>query len=112
MRMTSRRPTAARDDFHQACDAAKALARGKAYTPDSKPLTVGDALTGYEADLRNRGAHLANVTRVAHHMTAGLAGKPVGLLTARDLKAWRDGLIGRMEASSHPADMRRASRCL
>jgi integrase len=86
--------------FHQAGDAAKALARGKADAPDSKPLTVGDALIGYEADLRNRGAHLANVTRVAHHMTPALAGKPVGLLTARDLKAWRDGLIGRMEASS------------
>jgi hypothetical protein len=86
--------------FHQAGDAAKALARGKAAAPDSKPLTVGDALIGYEADLRNRGAHLANVTRVAHHMTPALAGKPVGLLTARDLKAWRDGLIGRMEASS------------
>jgi integrase len=87
-------------NFHQACDAAKALARGKADTPDSKPVTVADALTAYAADLKNRGGHAANATRVKHHMNPALAAKPVGLLTARDLQAWRDGLIGRMEASS------------
>jgi integrase len=87
-------------DFHQACDAAKALARGQADTPDSRPVTVAGALASYKMDLQNRGGHLANVTRVEHHMTASLGAKPVGMLTARDLQSWRDGLIGRMEASS------------
>jgi integrase len=87
-------------DFHQACDAAKALARGKTSTPDSRPMTVADALAGYAADLKNRGGHAANATRVEHHMPPALASKPIGLLSARDLQAWRDGLIGRMEASS------------
>jgi hypothetical protein len=86
--------------FHQAGDAAKALARGKADTPEDRPTTVAAALTAYKADLWHRGAHLANATRVEHHMTPALAGKQVGLLTARDLQSWRDGLIGRMEASS------------
>jgi integrase len=86
--------------YFQASDIARRLARGRDDTPDSKPVTVAAALNAYEADLRNRGAHLANVTRVQFHMTAAFGAKPVGLLTARDLQAWRDGLIGKMEPSS------------
>src|SRR6266542_3682298 len=37
--------------FHQAGDAGKALARGKADTADSKPMTVADALARYKIDL-------------------------------------------------------------
>ena len=86
--------------YFQASDIARRLERGRDDTPDSKPVTVAAALNAYEADLRNRGAHLANVTRVQFHMTAAFGAKPVGLLTARDLQAWRDGLIGKMEPSS------------
>src|ERR1700730_10409577 len=73
--------------YFQASDIARRLARGRDDTPDSKPVTVAAALNAYEADLRNRGAHLANVTRVQFHMTAAFGAKPVGLLTARDLQA-------------------------
>jgi integrase len=87
--------------FHEACDAAKALARGKADAHHGdKPMTVGDALAAYKRDLTSRGGHLGNATRVEKHLTGALAGKPVGMLTARDLKTWRDGLIDKMEASS------------
>src|SRR6266508_381063 len=61
--------------FHQAGEAAKQLARGTTDASDSKPMTVADA------------GQL-------------LGGKPVGLLTVRDLQAWRDGLIEKMEPAS------------
>jgi integrase len=86
--------------FHQAGDAGKALARGKADTTDSKPMTVADAIARYKIDLKNRGGHLTNATRVEKYLTSTLAGKPVGLLTVRDLRTWRDGLIDKMEPSS------------
>jgi hypothetical protein len=73
--------------FHQAGEAAKALARGQADTPDSKPVTVTNAIARYKIDLKTRGGHLANATRVEKHLTAALAGKPVGLLTVRICKA-------------------------
>ena len=55
--------------FHQAGDAGKALARGKADTADSKPMTVADALARYKIDLKSRGGHLSNATRVEKHLT-------------------------------------------
>ena len=63
-------------------------------------MTVADAVATYKRDLTSRGGHLGNATRVEKHLTGALAGKPVGMLTARDLKMWRDGLIDKMEASS------------
>src|SRR6266436_3343479 len=86
--------------FHQAGDAGKALARGKADTTDSKPMTVADAIARYKIDLKNRGGHLTNATRVEKHLTSTLAGKPVALLTVRDLQTWRNGLKEKMEPSS------------
>ena len=86
--------------FHQAGDTGKALARGKTGTIDAKPLTVADAIAAYKRDLKSRGKHLTNATRVEYHLTGTLAGKPVGMLTVRDLQAWRDGLIDKMEPSS------------
>jgi len=84
--------------FYQACDEARALARGKVGATDGKPMTVADALTATSATLKSRGGHLTNATRVEKHLTSTLAGKPVGLLTVRDLQSWRDGLIEKMEA--------------
>ena len=86
--------------FHQAGDAGKALARGKADTADSKPMTVADALVRYKIDLKSRGGHLSNATRVEKHLTSTLAGKPAALLTVRDLQTWRNGLKEKMEPSS------------
>jgi hypothetical protein len=71
--------------FHQAGETGKALARGKTDTTDSKPLTVADAIAAYKRDLKSRGKHLSNATRVEHHLMGTLAGKPVGMLT----QAWR-----------------------
>ena len=41
--------------FHQACDTAKSLARGKTDVPGDKPMTVADAVAAYKRDLQSRG---------------------------------------------------------
>jgi len=80
-------------NYWQAVDQARALARGTEDVPDSKPMTVEDALAAYERDLRTRGADPANAQRVRKHLSAALAGKPVMLLSTQDLRHWRDGLV-------------------
>jgi integrase len=91
--------------FYEAQAAAKRVARGDTGTPDSKPLTVREALTEYERDLRSRGADGSNARRVLVHLTGPLAGKPVAQVTARDLKAWRDHLA---EKGVKPATINRS----
>ena len=61
----------------------------------SKPVTVADALHAYETDLKARGADPYNARRCRIHVPASLAGKAVALLTAKELRHWRDGLLKR-----------------
>jgi len=86
-------------DFWQAQDKVRSLAR-----PDragtAEPITVAQALDAYEADLKTRGADIANVQRIRAHMTNGVANKLITLLTPRELRGWRDGLIERMSPAS------------
>jgi integrase len=81
-------------DFWQAQDRARVIARvGRdGDGDDGKPVTVSRALDRYEADLKTRGGDVANVARVRLHLKEPLAGKRVALLTARDLRHWRDGI--------------------
>ena len=81
-------------DFWQAQDRARVIARvGRdGEGDDGKPATVSRALDRYEADLKTRGGDVANVARVRGHLSETLASKRVALLTARDLRSWRDGL--------------------
>jgi hypothetical protein len=81
-------------DFWQAQDNARALGRtGRDGDAESvKPVTVGRALDRYEADLKTRGGDIGNALRVRAHVGETLAGKGVALLTARDLRIWRDAL--------------------
>src|SRR5262252_1668186 len=82
--------------YWQAIDAARALARREPGAVDeSKPLTVGEAIARYEADLAARGGDLYNARRAAHYLPASLAAKPVALLRSAELLKWRDGLIER-----------------
>jgi hypothetical protein len=76
---------------------ARALA-GKA--DDGKPLTVTEALDRYQADLQTRGGDLGNATRARFHVPESLAGKSVRLLTASDLRRWRDALTKEMAPAS------------
>jgi integrase len=81
-------------NFWQAQDRARAVARvGRAGDGDSgKPMTIAKALDQYQADLKIRGGDTGNVARVRAHLTDTLAEKTVALVTARDLRSWRDAL--------------------
>ena len=86
-------------DYWQACNKARTLARGGEARGD-RPVTIGEALVRYDADLRSRGGDPGNANRVCRYLSATLAAKPVGLLTARELAAWRDGMVARGLAPS------------
>jgi integrase len=79
-------------DFWQAADKARKLGRGSDSDPN-RPATIADAVSAFERDLKARSASIANAGRIRKHLTPTLAAKPVSLLTARDLSAWRDGLL-------------------
>jgi len=78
--------------YWQAVDEARKLARGTDDAPDSKPMTVEDAVEAYERDLKTRGA---NAQRVRRHLSGALGTKPVMLLSVQDLRHWRDGLVAK-----------------
>jgi integrase len=61
---------------------------------------VAAAVDGYGADLKARGGQKGNATRVRANMTEALAKQSVALLTAKDLRRWRDGLLADMRPSS------------
>ena len=89
-------------DFYQAQDTAKQLARRQPgdVGDDSRPVTVDEALTQYEADLKARGANTYNARQPRAHLTQLLLGKPVALLSSTELRKWRDGLLATMKPSS------------
>jgi hypothetical protein len=78
--------------FWQAADKARTMARG---TATSRPVTWRDALADYEEDLKTRGGYKDNATLVRYHLnrTPALLDKPVALLTAAELKRWRNDLV-------------------
>jgi integrase len=78
----------------QAQDKARALARGKD-SAGGRPGTVAEALADYEADLIARSASPANARRVRTLLPSTMLAKPVALLTARELKHVRDGLVAK-----------------
>jgi integrase len=85
--------------FWQAQDKVRSLAHADR-GGTAEPVTVAQALDAYEADLKTRDRDVANVQRILAHMSNGLAGKLITLLTPRELRAWRDGLIEKMSPAS------------
>jgi integrase len=60
----------------------------------SKPVTVKEALGEYAHDLKMRGGRsVQKVHRLIDILPPALLARPVGLLTARELKHWRDDQI-------------------
>lgn len=95
-------------DFYQAQDEAKKLARGGEAT-DSVPVTVDVALKEYASDLKVRHVSVyRNAQWPRHHLTATLLAKPVQLLTSKELKTWRDDLLGKIK----PATVNRLCNCI
>jgi integrase len=94
--------------FYEAQDAARALARGKD-TNSSRPGTVAEAVEDYRKDLIARGGNTANARRAKAILSLSLLSKPVALLTVRELKHLRDGLVAR---GARPASVNRNCRAL
>jgi hypothetical protein len=94
--------------FFEAQDAVKQLVRGG----DTVPLlTLDAALTSYAADLKARSARPLNVTMARYHLAGNaLLNKPLALIGADDLRAWRDGLIKKGLAASSVNRIRSALR--
>jgi len=85
--------------FWQAQDKARVLVRGE-NAGGARPATVTDALDAYERDLATRGGLVANAAVIRGLIPATLLARPVGLLTFRELRHWRDGLLDGRKASS------------
>ena len=83
-------------DFFQAQDKARNLARGGDETSGGdRPATVAEAVDAYEDDLNARGRSPANAKNIRANLSATMAAKPVSLLTAKELRMWRNGLVKR-----------------
>lgn len=97
-------------DFWQAQDHARAKARlgpdGEGY--DGRPATIAKALDRYEADLAIRAGDTGNVTRVRGRLPDPLARKSIALVTTRELRSWRDGLVDELA----PATVNRTANAL
>jgi len=94
--------------FYEAQDAAKRLARAEGGSANAGPITVDGALKDYKRDLEARNANPYNAESPRVHLGKALLAKPVQLLTATELKRWRDGLLGNLA----PARVNRVCRCL
>ncbi|UPT93519.1 site-specific integrase [Bradyrhizobium barranii subsp. apii] len=94
--------------FFEAQDVAKKLARRDNGSADSAPITVDGALKDYRRDLIARNANPYNAEHPRLHLSSVLLSKPVALLTAAELKKWRDSLLGKMV----PATINRLCRCV
>ena len=79
-------------DYWQAQDRARAVAH---HSPVG-PITIAKALDEYEANLKVRSGDVANVRRVRAHLLEPLTRVNVAAVTARDLRAWRDGLAKKL----------------
>ncbi len=85
--------------YWEAQDRARVLARG-CDGEDGKPVSVGQALDRYAIDLTARQGDPYNAQRVRVHLSDAFASKAVALLTVRELRRWRDSLIGEGLAAS------------
>ena len=74
---------------------AQSIARNIARDGESSGglITVAAAIERYERDLATRNGRAYNARLARIHLPPALLGKPVSLLTVRDLRHWRDGLL-------------------
>jgi len=83
-------------DFWQATDKARLIARGgDDESSGTRPATVGEAIDSYADDLAARGGHKSNAESLRFNIPATMKAKAVSLLTAKELRQWRNGLVKR-----------------
>ncbi|MEH2475680.1 integrase [Nitrobacteraceae bacterium AZCC 2161] len=78
--------------YWQALEHAKSLARAGEGSSE-QPISVAEAVDAYETDLETRGGSEYNASLVRRHLPRTLASKAVALVTERELRDWRAGLI-------------------
>jgi integrase len=78
--------------YWEALEKAKTLARAGEGGSD-QPIIVSEAIDGYEADLETRGGRKYNATQLRLHLNGAMNSKAVALLTERELRDWRSGLV-------------------
>ena len=83
-------------DFWQATDKARELARGgDDKSSGTRPATVGEAIDSYADDLAARGGHKSNAKSLMFNVPATMKAKTVSLLTAKELRQWRNAMVKR-----------------
>jgi hypothetical protein len=87
--------------YWQALERAKTLARAGEGNSD-QPISVTEAIDAYESDLETRDGRKYNATQLRLHLTDALKSKTVALLTERELRDWRAGMVrkGRQPSSA------------
>jgi integrase len=81
--------------FDQAAERIRKLARAENGGNDpAAPATVASAIEDYRKDLLARGGDEGNANRLLKYLPAPLLARPVALLTTKELRSWRDGLLG------------------
>jgi integrase len=78
--------------YWQALEKAKTLARAGEGSSE-QPISIAEAIDAYEADLATRGGSKYNATSIRLHVPSTLTSKAVALVTERELREWRAGLI-------------------
>ncbi|MCK1709008.1 MULTISPECIES: site-specific integrase [unclassified Bradyrhizobium] len=94
--------------YWEALDHAKSLARAGEGNSE-QPVSVAETINAYEADLEARGGRKYNATQLRLHLTDALKSKAVALLTERELRDWRAGLV---KAGLKPSSADRIGRSL
>ncbi|WP_091898560.1 hypothetical protein [Bradyrhizobium sp. Rc2d] len=94
--------------YWQALEKAKSLARAGEGNSE-QPSSVAEAVDAYETDLETRGGRKYNATQLRLHLTDALKSKAVALLTERELRDWRAGLV---KAGLKPSSADRIGRSL
>jgi hypothetical protein len=82
--------------YSQAAKKAAELARGRGndVRAVSRPVTVDEALTNYEIELKARGGNRYNATTARYHLkSSDLMGTSLAAVTVKDLADWRLGLL-------------------
>ena len=79
--------------YSQALDAVRRLTRGGDAEKPGQLVTLKGALAAYEADLQARGANPYNAKWPQKYLPSLLLAKPVSLLSAEELRGWRDSLL-------------------
>jgi integrase len=79
--------------YSQALDAVRRLTRGGDAEKPGQLITLKGALAAYDADLQARGANPYNARWPRKYLPPLLLAKPVSLLSAEELRGWRDSLL-------------------